>query len=561
MEAKAPSPQTSLLILLGASAWPLYPDFQGSEAFANAVRRLKAYFLNPRPFGLPAENLLDLFDSEKGADELDVEMSQFLERRLIDMKKAGNPARDVLLYFVGHGGFVGHDADFYLAIRRTRIGNPRASGLQMMALADMLTERARFLRRIIILDCCFAAAAFSAFEAGPDQVAIEKAVDAFRVGYKTVGVPAKGTTLLCSSSHKSPSLLLPDGSSTMFTKAFLDALVQGASLPRDLTLRDVKDLAADLLSETRNAPRPVVLSPDQSEGDVADMPFFPNPRATERATHAPLPISTAEPRSGIHRTPHLLKGRQARQIILLVVLALLVIGGGSGAGFFILRNNQIASDHAHATATAQAAISARLTATAQAHATADAIGLHNPYSGKLALDDPMKDNAKGSQWEEKNSNDGSCQFSSGAYHVRAMNGLVYFCLALSLDFSNFTFQVQMTILKGSSGGIVFRNDDAQSGIYYLQISSPGDYSLIRFKGDSTIYLKRGSSTFIKTGTSQSNTIAIVAYNDFFYIYINGKYTASAMNSDFSHGQIGVAAESSYNSASEVAFMDAKVWTF
>ena len=143
------------------------------------------------------------------------------------MKAAGNAGRDLLLYFIGHGGFVGRDSEFYLAIRRTRMDSPRASGMQMMSLAETLTERARHLRRIIILDCCFAAAAFSAFQAGPDQVALEKTVDAFQVGRKAVGVPTKGTTLLCSSNHKSPSLLLPDDSSTMFTKAFLDALVQG----------------------------------------------------------------------------------------------------------------------------------------------------------------------------------------------------------------------------------------------------------------------------------------------------------------------------------------------
>ncbi len=54
-EAKDPSPQTTLVILLGASAWPLSSEFQGSEAFARAARRLKAYFLNPRSFGLPRE--------------------------------------------------------------------------------------------------------------------------------------------------------------------------------------------------------------------------------------------------------------------------------------------------------------------------------------------------------------------------------------------------------------------------------------------------------------------------------------------------------------------------
>src|SRR6266550_2744695 len=128
MGVQVPSPQTTLLVLLGASAWPFSPEFQSSEAFANAARRLKAYFLNPRSFGLPPENLLDLFDADKSPDELDVSMGQFLEQRLTAMKTAGTPAKDLLLYFVGHGGFVGHDHDFYLAIRRTRMDNPLVSG-------------------------------------------------------------------------------------------------------------------------------------------------------------------------------------------------------------------------------------------------------------------------------------------------------------------------------------------------------------------------------------------------------------------------------------------------
>ena len=181
MDVQAPSAQTTLLILLGASAWPFSPEFQSSDAFANAARRVKAYFLNVRPFGLPAENLLDLFDADQSADELDVAIGQFLQQRVTAMKTTRNAARDLLLYFIGHGGFVGRDSDFYLAIRRTRMDNPRSSALQMMSLADTLTERARHLRRILILDCCFAAAAFSAFQSGPAQVAMEKTVDAFEV--------------------------------------------------------------------------------------------------------------------------------------------------------------------------------------------------------------------------------------------------------------------------------------------------------------------------------------------------------------------------------------------
>ena len=284
MEEKAPSPQTTLLILLGASEWPQFPEFQASKAFANVVQRLKAYFLNPQPFGLPAENLLDLFDSEKNADELDVEISQFLERRLIDMKKAGNPARDVLLYFVGHGGFVGRDSDFYLAIRKTRTNNPLSSGLQLKALAHTLKESTRFMRRFIILDCCFAATAHGCFQGSQDEVAIKKINEEFHVVQKASGssIPTRGTTLLCSSSHKVPSRLLPNDSSTMFAKAFLDVLIQGTDSPQDLlTVREVMDATANLLKEIEDAPQPEVHSPDQSEGDVADLPFFPNTHAQE----------------------------------------------------------------------------------------------------------------------------------------------------------------------------------------------------------------------------------------------------------------------------------------
>jgi hypothetical protein len=286
MKAQASSPQTTLLILLGASEWPLFPEFQDSKAFANAARGVKNYFLDPNGFGIPSENVFDAFNSDSSNDELDRQIGQFLEQRLSAMKATRQDARDLLVYFVGHGGFIGRDSDFYLAIRRTRAENPRVSGIAMQSLADTVTEKARSLRRIIILDCCFAAAAFSAFQAGPSQVALEKTKDAFEVKQRGGGFPTRGTTLLCSSSQKSPSLLLPDGSSTMFTKAVLDALAEGITSQQDrLSLREVKNLAADLLYGTRNAPTPVVLSPDQSEGDIADIPFFPNSRVEEEKHH------------------------------------------------------------------------------------------------------------------------------------------------------------------------------------------------------------------------------------------------------------------------------------
>ncbi|HYU75830.1 MAG TPA: hypothetical protein VEL31_24415, partial [Ktedonobacteraceae bacterium] len=280
MKAEAPSPQTTLVILLGASEWPYAPDFHDSEAFANSARDFRRYILDPYTFNLAMENLLDLFNSNLSSDDIDREMGQFLDKRISEMKASDNPARDEVAYFVGHGGFAGNDLDYYLAIRRTRMENPIASSLGIKTLSHTLKDKARYLRRIIILDCCFAASASVFFQSEPAQAAMIQTIDAFKVPEKGIGLPGRGTSLLCSSRHNIPSLISRDGRYTMFSEALLRALNNGNPGQQGyLTLRTAARLTEDFLRDEPGdkAPRPEVHSPDQSEGDVADVPLFPNP--------------------------------------------------------------------------------------------------------------------------------------------------------------------------------------------------------------------------------------------------------------------------------------------
>lgn len=90
MPQKDPSPQTTLVVLLGASQWPLFPEFPSSKAFANSASHLKTYLLNPRQFGLSAENVLDLFDADQSADDIDSAICDFLDQRTTKMKASGN---------------------------------------------------------------------------------------------------------------------------------------------------------------------------------------------------------------------------------------------------------------------------------------------------------------------------------------------------------------------------------------------------------------------------------------------------------------------------------------
>jgi len=272
------SPYTTLAILLGASEWPYYPEFQGSLAFANSANRLKTYLLNAQKFGLPSKNLLDLFNKDLSADDIDRAMSNFLHKRISTMNANGNPAKDLLVYYVGHGGFIGPESEYFLAIRRTREENPRSSSIAIMSLAHTLKEKARWMRRLVILDSCFSAIAFSAFQAAPGQVAQRQSIDAFREPGEGTGHlwPERGTALLCSSGPRAPSLIA--STSTMFTEALLYALSTGNRRQQDksyISLRELTALTNDFLADS-SAPRSYLHSPDQSEGDVADIPFFPN---------------------------------------------------------------------------------------------------------------------------------------------------------------------------------------------------------------------------------------------------------------------------------------------
>src|SRR6266487_502054 len=321
-----PTAPTTLAILLGASAWPHSPGLQPSQAFVHAAQGFKYYVLDRQGFGLPTANLLDLFDAPLSAsDQLEL-LGSFLEQRAQALKAVNQAKRDVVVYFVGHGGFAGSSADFYLLPHRANASSLRASGIAIDALAEVLRERARQMRRYLFLDCCFAAAAFRSFQGGPDQTAIMKTLNAFHVQARSSGFPGKGTVLLCSSDQKSPSLLLPDESSTMFSSALLDVLRNGdLHRPPQLSLRDLKELAEGRLAALpeKNAPRPGLYSPDQSEGDAADVPFFPNPRAQvaippQHWATLPHPPTPKQPKR--LRTP---------LVVALISLILLLLAGGS----------------------------------------------------------------------------------------------------------------------------------------------------------------------------------------------------------------------------------------
>ena len=257
-------------------------------------------------------------------------------------------------------------------------------------------------------------------------------------------------------------------------------------------------------------------------------------------------------------------GNRIGIIVGVVLLVLLLIGGGVFAWLQYSSASNAAAAAALATTTARAhatVTAAKATATAQSIAVATATAAKDPYpptSGKLAFDDPL---SQAYQWSDYTNNSVglTCRFSNGAYHLRESKiGAVYTC-ADQTQFSNFAFEVQMTILHGDCGGMIFRNTGTK---YYLfQVCGDGAYDLVVGQTNTPFkVLVNKYAQAITTGYNQLNTIAVVADGSTLDLYVNHmKISSVSDNTATGAGFIGLAA-GAYTASTEVAYSNAKVWT-
>lgn len=277
-----------------------------------------------------------------------------------------------------------------------------------------------------------------------------------------------------------------------------------------------------------------------------------------------MPLSAPPSQTGSPRD-----SRSLRRSIILAAVALLVIIGAA-SGFFVIHNNQVAQQNASATATANAyataTANARATATAIANATRTAVANANatatalttsqyPPFTNLALNDSLTANS-GSGWPSVS----QCQFTSAGYQVSiAQAGFYEACFASATSFSDFAYQVTMTVTKGDCGGLIFRAVDNQN-FYIFDVCQQGAYSLALYVKNAVAGSTRAaSSAAIHTGLNQANLLAVVVQGNTFNLYANGQHIGSFTDTTFTHGQIGVFADD-VTSPTVVNYSNALVWT-
>jgi WD40 repeat protein len=259
----------TLAVLFGASTYRRAPRLAQGRAFYNSAEDFRLYLVER--LALPRENVLSLFDDSRSPGDQLQEIRSFLDDRSRRLNAEGTAPEDLVVYYVGHGLFWGPDHTYSFAIRATDEESEGLTSIRASDLAFAIKSHARFLRKLLILDCCFSAAAHREFQAGPSTVASERLLQE---------LPQIGTTLLCSASAHDPSLAPAALNHTMFSNGLLKVLREGhASLGPYLSLCEVGDLIKAKIREEfpDTGVRPEIHSPDQREGEVGWVPIFPNP--------------------------------------------------------------------------------------------------------------------------------------------------------------------------------------------------------------------------------------------------------------------------------------------
>src|SRR5258705_11559537 len=117
--------------ILGASEFPRAPQFNSHPAFKASATEFHRYLRDAGGLGIAKEDVLDLFDSALNVIEQSLKLIDFLKRH--------PRASDLLIYYVGHGGFL-PGGQYFLALRSIIEGSEYFTGLRPQGLAIILNE-------------------------------------------------------------------------------------------------------------------------------------------------------------------------------------------------------------------------------------------------------------------------------------------------------------------------------------------------------------------------------------------------------------------------------------
>ena len=235
-------------------------------------------------------------------------------------------------------------------------------------------------------------------------------------------------------------------------------------------------------------------------------------------------------------------------MFILISLSLLALVSGGGLLLYVKTTHNFAlQDQTMQT------VHAVLTAQAKATVTASPQYLFDHVTATT----PAVNDVSGG-WKPGQKAGIDCIFTNNAYHIRGASGMILpACMDEQNTYTNFVFQVQMTVIKGSGGGIIFR-DDTSGNFYSFTVMDSSLYSLFAWNESETDGkpLAFGRTAVDKT----TNTLAVMAQGSKIAMFVNKHYIGSVDNTYSSTGTIGFAGgRTSMQDNIDVAFSHFQIW--
>jgi eukaryotic-like serine/threonine-protein kinase len=159
---------------------------------------------------------------------------------------------------------------------------------------------------------------------------------------------------------------------------------------------------------------------------------------------------------------------------------------------------------------------------------------------------------------------GYCLFQQSAYHVSSNVPSTYNSCPTQHQpvTSDMTFEVQMQILHGNCGGILFRGDFQQGNFYYYSLCSDGRHYLATYANSQQISFIRTQLTPFSTLQANSQAtvnVAIVAQGSSLTFYLNKQQIDQINDPTYNSGQLTLLCYE-IDKPTEVVFSNARLWT-
>ena len=184
-------------------------------------------------------------------------------------------------------------------------------------------------------------------------------------------------------------------------------------------------------------------------------------------------------------------------------------------------------------------------------------------TSQLILDDALDNQNDSNGWSTATPPE-SCQFVKRAYQASEKGQDGYSHCTKSGDFydlSDMRYQVDMQILQGDCGGLLFRYAGSSENFYDFEVCEKGFYMVFIYtNGESKYLIYPKKSLAIHTGFQQQNQLLVQAKGRKFAFFVNGKLVGSVEDATYTKGYFGVIVSPHRSSTAVAAFRNAKVWS-